>query len=379
MILSGERNRFVRRRLVAIGILVTVIAAGILVLRDCRTGATSPDPTVRSLAIYSKLSFHQRAGQRVIGGFTGRTVPAGLRRAIRSGRIGGIVLFSQNLGSRAQIRRLTRTLQRIPRPKGLGNAPLLIAVDQEGGLVKRLAGAPQLSAAEMGSRGAAVARRQGRKTGRNLANAGFNVDFAPVLDVARKDGVIDRTRRAFGRSPKRVGRTGVAFADGLRATGVAATAKHFPGLGAAGLNTDDAVQTIHLSKRRLRRVDLKPFRRFIASGGEMIMVGTAIYPPFGSRPAAFNRRLATTELRERLGFRGVTVTDALEATAARAVGGPAKTAVVAARAGIDLMLYGDWREALKGEVALARKLRAGKLKPSEFRDSVERIVVLRRR
>ncbi len=375
-----SRRNFPPRRLATFGLAVILVAAGLLALRECRSEATAPAP-VRSgatmSATWSKLSFHQRAGQRVIGGFSGRTVPAGLRQAIRRGHIGGVILFSRNLGSRNQIRKLTRSLQRIRRPAGLRKPPLLVTVDQEGGLVKRLAGAPALSARQMGARGAASARRQGVKTGRNLVNAGFNVDFAPVLDVARRGGVIDQTDRAFGHTAARVARVGVAFADGLRAGGVAATAKHFPGLGAARENTDFKVQRIRLPKRELIRVDLEPFGRFADSGGELIMVGTAIYPAFGQNPAAFNRRIVVGQLRRRLGFSGVTVTDALGATAATAFGGPGKTAVSAARAGVDLMLYGDWQSALRGKRAMARKLRAGTLDRVEFKGSVARVLNLR--
>ncbi|MCO5316690.1 MAG: hypothetical protein M9938_11105, partial [Solirubrobacterales bacterium] len=224
------------RRLVALAIaaaLALALIAG-LALRtagpDPVTPAavtTTPRPAVdgnavRAARLYGDLSLAQRAGQRVIGGFGGRSIPAGLRRAIRTGRLGGVILFSNNLGSRRQIRRLTRNLQRIPRPGGLRRVPLPVTVDQEGGLVKRLAGAPRVSAERMGVRGADFARRQGVMTGRNLVNAGFNVDLAPVLDVARPGGVIDQTDRAFGRSPGRVARVGVAFADGLREGGVAA-------------------------------------------------------------------------------------------------------------------------------------------------------------
>lgn len=366
---------------------MAVIAAGVLILRDCRSGATEPPSgatsatpssvDARAFTAWKKLTFHQRAGQKVIGGFAGRTVPAGLRKAIRKGQIGGVILFSRNLGSRAQVRRLTRSLRQIRRPGPLRKISLLVTVDQEGGLVKRLAGAPQLPARQMGARGSAVARKQGVKTARNLVNAGFNVDFAPVLDVARKGGVIDRTDRAFGRSAATAGRIGTAFANGLRAGGVAATAKHFPGLGAARENTDFEVQRIRVPKRTLVRVDMKPFARFIKSGGELIMVGTAIYPAFGGKPAAFNRRIVVGQLRRRLAFSGVTVTDALGATAAQAFGGPGKTAVSAAAAGIDLMLYEDWQSALKGERAMARKLRARRLDRTEFRGSVARILSLR--
>lgn len=380
-----DRHRIILRRTVALVGAAVLVAVTVLGLRGSGIIAAAggieagPAPSAAAAAVSDRLTPHQLAGQRTIGGFSGKAVPRGVRRAIRAGRLGGVILFADNLGSRREVRKLNRQLQSIPRPAGLRRLPLLIMVDQEGGLVKRLAGAPGYSAAEMGARGAAFSRRQGRLTGRNLRNAGFNVDLAPVLDVARPGGNIDATRRGFGRTAKRVAATAVPFAEGLEAAGIAATAKHFPGLGSASLNTDDAVQRIKLSKRTLRRVDLAPYRPFIRVGGELIMVGTAIYPAFGEKPAAFNRRVVTGELRNRLGFRGVTVTDALEATAARAFGGSKKTAVAGARAGMDLLLYGDWREALKGETAMARKLRAKRLRPAEFRRSVNRVLDLRRR
>jgi len=365
-----------RRRIAVVAAAVLVAAAAWLVFRGGETTADSRPAA--HFAGYGKLSPIQRAGQRVIGGFPGRSVPSGLRRAIRRGQIGGVILFSANIGSRRQIRHLTGVLQRIPRPGPLRRAALPVMVDQEGGLVKRLAGAPRLSAAQMGAKGPAAARHQGRLTGRNLRDAGFNLDLAPVLDVARPGGTIDVTHRAFGHTAARAGRAGVAFSDGLRAGGVAATAKHFPGLGAARINTDDAVQRIRLSKRQLRRKDLKPFRRFVASGGEAVMVGNAIYPAFGRRPAAFNRRLVTGELRHRLGFTGVAITDSLDAVAARAYGGPGKAAAGAARAGMDLMLYGNWETALRGARTLSRRLQSGRLGDAAFRNSVTRIVMLRR-
>ncbi len=381
----ASRNRFLFRRVAALGLIAVVVGAAALIVRESGNEATAgagvaAGPVAETdTALSSSLTPDRLAGQRTIGGFSGKSIPNGLRRAIRAGRIGGVILFSDNIGPRRQIRKLNRRLQAIPRPAGLRRAPLLITVDQEGGLVKRLAGAPGYSAAQMGARGAAFSRRQGRLTGRNLKNAGFNVDLAPVLDVARAGGNIDLTDRGFGRTPKRVATTGVAFAQGLEATGVAATAKHFPGLGSASLNTDDAVQRIGLPKRKLRRIDMAPYRPFIRSGGELVMVGTAIYPAFGAKPAAFNRRIVTGELRNRLGFRGVTITDAMEATAARAFGGSKKAAVAGARAGMDLLLFGDWREALKGQAAMTAKLRGKRLDRAEFRESVDRVISLRQR
>lgn len=338
--------------------------------------AVSPfAPLTRNLS--AGLSDHQLAGQRVVAGFEGKTVPPVIRRRIKAGLLGGVVLFADNLGSRTQIRRLTSSLQRIGRPDGLRRYPLMVMVDQEGGQVKRLSGAPNSSAEQMGARGAAYSRRQGTLTGRNLKNAGFNIDLAPVLDVARPGGVIDDTDRSFGRTVRRVDATAIPFARALQRTGVAATAKHFPGLGAAGENTDFAVQRIGLGKRALRRVDMAPYVPYIEGGGKLVMVGTAIYPALGPKPAAFEPRIVRGELRQRLGFRGVTITDAMGTVAVNNFGGTKRAAISAARAGMDILLYSDWQSAAKGGEAIATRLRTGQLQRAQFTRATNRTLQLR--
>jgi beta-N-acetylhexosaminidase len=371
----------IHRTVAAFG-LAAIVAVGIAVVPGSADPGAGPggDEGVAAAASPSRgLSPDRLAGQRTVVGFTGTTIPGPVRRGVRLGRIGAVILFADNIPSRSAVRRLTSTLQRIPRPAGLKRFPLLVMTDQEGGLVKRISGAPNVSAAEMGRRGPAYSKRQGRLTARNLLNAGINVDLAPVLDVGRPGGNIESTGRAFGSTVRKVERTAIPFARALEANGVAATAKHFPGLGAVRLNTDDAVQRVRLSKAALRKVDEAPYRAFIRSGGDMVMVGTAIYPAFGPKPAAFEKRIVTGELRRRLGFRGVTITDALETVAARDYGGSRKVALSAARAGMDLMLYTDWREALKGQDAMKGRLRSGKLGRAAFRRSVDRILRLRAR
>ena len=300
-----------------------------------------------------------------------------MRRGIGNGRIGGVILFKDNIPSRSAVRSLTGRLQGIRRPERLHPYPLLITTDQEGGLVKRLSGAPTTSAAGIARRGPAFARRQGRLTGRNLRNVGINVNLAPVIDVARPGGGnIAATDRGFGSTVRGVVRTVIPFSVALEANGAAAAAKHFPGLGSVRLKTDDAVQRVRLSRAALRKVDEATYRPFIRSGGDMVMVGTAIYPAFSGKPAAFERKIVTGELRRRLGFRGVTITDALGTVAARAFGGPRKLTPAAARAGMDLMLFTDYDEALKGQDSMADRIRSEKLDPAAFRNSVNRILRL---
>jgi beta-N-acetylhexosaminidase len=329
-------------------------------------------------SVASRLTPSQLAGQRIVLGFEGTRVPVPVRRAIRDGGAAGVVLFEDNLPSRAAAKQLVAELEAIPRPPGL-RGPLLVMTDQEGGLVKRLDGPPDTSAAAMGARGGAYSREQGRLTGRALREVGVNVDLAPVLDVARPGGAIAATERGFGSTPAAVDATAVPFAAGLREAGVAATAKHFPGFGAARENTDFTVERIDLPRATLRRLDEAPYRRFVATGGELVMLSTAIYPAFSQQPAAFSRAIATGELRGRLGFDGVSITDALETVAVRDFGGPAKAGLAAARAGVDLLLFTESDAAARARGALLRGLRSGALSRATFEASVGRVARLRHR
>jgi beta-N-acetylhexosaminidase len=323
------------------------------------------------------LSDDQLAGARVVTGFPGQSPPPALRRMIEDGQVSGVILFDGNVGGRRSVRRLTAELQAIPRPTG--SPPLLITVDQEGGLVRRLPGPPKPSARSTGARGTAFAARLGRATGHSLRSMGVNVDLAPVLDIGRRGRAIFGEGRTFARNPGAVGRIGTAFARGLEMGGIAATAKHFPGLGSARINTDNAVQRIDLSAAQLRENDERPYAGFVATGGSMVMLSTAVYPALSRKPAALSRAVATEELRGRLGFQGVSITDALGSVSARAAGGPAKTAAAAAAAGTDLVLYTSLADAAKAQRALARALGSGSLDREEFEGSVNRVLALRAR
>lgn len=356
------------------------MALGVLVLLAIGAfacGATlgdEPGPAKPSVA--ETLPAKQLAGQRIVAGLPGTSISPALRAAIGEGRVAGVVLFAENFPSRAAGRRLIAQLQGIKRPPKLRD-PLLIMVDQEGGLVKRFGGAPTASAREMGARGAAFSSRQGRATAANLRELGINVDLAPVLDVERAGGVIAETERSFGATAAKVEATAIPFAKALQAGGVAATGKHFPGFGAATENTDFSVERIDLSKEELRAVDEKPYAAFAAAKGKLVMLSTAIYPAFSDRPAAFTRAIVTGELRNRLGFEGVSITDALETPAVEDFGGTAKAAVTGARAGADLLLFARLGPAERAWRALVGKLRSHRLDRTEFEAAAQRVLDLR--
>ncbi len=355
-----------------------MLTALLLVLATA-LGASPADvagPVARARAVLAPpLTDRQLIGQRMVFAYAGTQPPPDLRRRIRRGEAAGVILFGRNVGSPARLRATVAALQRLRRPRGL-DAPLLVLVDQEGGPVRRLPGAPEGGAGRTPT--VAAARAAGRGAGRNLRSVGANVDLAPVVDVARPGAALEREGRTYGRDPTRVAARAAAFARGLGEANVAATYKHFPGLGAATVNTDDAPARIRTSLAQLRRVDLHPYRDPPAAV-KLVMLSTAVYPSRDPRPAAFSRRWATTELRDRLGFAGVSITDDLQTPAVARFGTSAQLAWFAAAAGVDLPLFAqDYATGVRAADGLVRALRAGRLDRAEAAASARRVLALRR-
>jgi beta-N-acetylhexosaminidase len=334
--------------------------------------ATRPGP---------RLTDAQLAGQHVVFPFAGRTPPPALLARIRRGEAAGVIFLGANLGTPAQVRALTRSLRRVSRittPPAL-RAPLLLMVDQEGGSVQRLPGAPSRSAPAMAATGRpSVAAAEGRATAATLRAAGMNVDLAPVVDVVRPESALQAEGRGFGSSVQRAERFGAAFTRGLRAGGVAATAKHFPGFGAAPANTDLGAVRIRVGLRELRAVDRLPFAAAIRAGAGMVMLSSAIYPTLSRAPAVLSARVVQGELREGLGFKGVTISDDLEAPAFASRGGASGAALAATRAGVDLLLFArTYDGADRAARALAEGLGSGRVDRGRLEGSLRRVLALR--
>jgi beta-N-acetylhexosaminidase len=334
-----------------------------------------------------KLSPEQLAGQRVIYSYAGLTPPANLLRWISKGEVGGVIFFGQNIASKAQIASVAAQLERAnaSSQNPLRKDPLLLMTDQEGGEVRRLPGQPVLSEKQIGESAhpAAAARAAGAGAGRNLRSVGMNLNLAPVLDVYRTPGDFDdQFQRSYSMDPRVVSRLGAAMIKAQQATGVAATAKHFPGLGAADANqnTYERPVTLHVSRNDLRSIDEYPYQRAIADGVKLVMVSWAIYPALDPKlPAGLSPAVVGGELRQRLGFTGVTITDALEAGALQPFGTIRNRATMAAQAGMDLILCAAQTpgEGAQARRALDNAYQGGTLNHAAFQAAVQRIVALK--
>lgn len=289
----------------------------------------------------------RRVGQLLWVGFDGHELPTDLRRRITEGHVGAAILFSRNVASVEQTRALVATLHDAAPPSG---PPLLVAVDQEGGSVQRIREPATVWPAMMslGERAAtspqaadaaeALAARVGEALGLELAALGFDVDFAPVLDVHTNPANPVIGRRAFATSPEQVARLAGAFARGLDRAGLLACGKHFPGHGDTALDSHLALPRVDHPASRLRAVEIAPFaaRRELP----LLMTAHVVYSALDPEwPATLSARIVDGILRRELGYTGVVVSDDMEMKAIADHFGLEDAIVRSLAAGCDAFLF----------------------------------------
>jgi beta-N-acetylhexosaminidase len=327
-------------------------------------------------AMIDAMTPRARAAQLLLVGFSGTRVNDEIRRLVGEWQVGGIAIYSRNVNSPAQLRTLTSDIRSLaPGP------PPLIAVDQEGGEVSRIADEVPRLPGQMAlgaTRSPELARRSGRELGTRLRELGVTLNLAPVLDLAEPRSPIGI--RAFAADPKLTGLLGVEFIRGQREGGIASTAKHFPGIGATPTDSHDALPSLDASLEELRRLHFSPFRAAIEAGVEAIMIGHVAVPAVdGATPATLSPKLIGM-LRTELHFDGVVITDALEMKALDGQQGVGRLAVRSIAAGADLVMV-LWHERDREQVlaTLEAALRSGELPAARVRTSLRRILRLKLR
>ena len=343
-------------------------------LADLRNGcvllSTAPARAPEASSCAALPPLRTQLAQLLLVGFPG-TRPGAVSRGLVERGVGGLLLFRRNVVSAGQVRALVADL------KQRAEIPLEVAVDQEPGTrVARLAGIVRTapSARQLGRMPADRVERYGRATGRELAALGITADLAPVLDVtgARWDGVIGD--RSFGTDPATAGRAAVAYMRGLAAGGVAPVGKHFPGHGATTVDSHHRLPVVAASLARLHAHDLAPFRAAIRSGLDAIMVGHLVVRAVDPRtPATLSPAVVDGLLRERMGFGGLVVSDALEMGA---IAGTLSLPVAAERAvaaGIDQLILSGHAAVPAVLGHLERAVATGRLPEARVREAFLRV------
>ena len=320
----------------------------------------------------------QLVGQKLVVRMDGTTPSADLLGRIKRGEVGGVILLGFNITTRSALVTLTGKL-RAAAAAG-GQPPLLIAVDQEGGPVKRIPWAPPtLSPPEMGRLATTtVARQQGADTGTALRGLGIDVDFAPAADVPGSTAsFMYQAGRTWSFNASRTAYLADAFATGLESQGVIPTMKHFPGIGLATRNTDSYVVTIRASSAALAP-ELRPYQRAISHHLPLIMLSNATYTAYDAHYAAGWSRPIETLLRRDLGYTGATITDSLDGTAKARGLTSAHLAIRAAQAGTDMILITGSEATSRGVYAtLLADAQNGTIATATLRASYARILALK--
>ena len=318
-------------------------------------------------------------GQLLVAGFASDHLPSELSRALRAGCRGGVICFKRNLPSLASARNLSASVVESCRL----DLPPFISVDQEGGRVGRLP-QPFLKLPPMRSLGAlgdaSLVEEVGRVLGAELAALGFNLDFAPVLDVDSNPDNPVIGDRAFSGDPAEVARFGGALVRGLQASGVMACGKHFPGHGDTDTDSHLDLPRVEHDEARLRRIELPPFAAAARDGIATLMTAHVIYPTLDpDRTATLSPRIATELLRGELGFRGVLFSDDLEMRALADRMSVEESAVEAIRAGCDaLLVCSDFSLQERAHAALVREAERDSAFRDRCREAVERGLAARR-
>ncbi|MFF2090840.1 glycoside hydrolase family 3 protein [Paenibacillus sp. NPDC058174] len=330
---------------------------------------------------WKNWTLREKVGQLFVFGFHGHEPSDGIRHLIETYGIGGTIYFSRNVQTAKQVHGLSHSLMQLAQQAGKPN--LLVAIDQEGGMVARLVDGVTLMPGNMALGAAGSTEGAGetaRVCGEELRLLGVNMNYAPCLDVNNNpDNPVINVRSYSDRSHV-VAELGTAAMLGYQAARVAATVKHFPGHGDTAVDSHHALPVIPHGRDRLDAIELKPFRAAIAAGTAAIMTAHVVLPALepSGKPSTLSHSVLTGLLREELGYHGIIVTDCLEMDAIDRFYGPEKGAVEAISAGADMVLVSHTFEkqvaALEAVVAAVEN---GTLSEERIEQSLARVMKLK--
>ncbi|HCG3019748.1 TPA: glycoside hydrolase family 3 C-terminal domain-containing protein [Clostridium perfringens] len=369
------------------------------------------DSASKAKEIVSNMTLEEKLGQMIMPDFRmwqedGTKEPSDLTEinsevaeVIDKYDLGGVILFAENVKEISQTTTLIHDLQEVAINDKDGNLPLLITLDQEGGIVTRLGEGTNLpgNMALGATRSEKSSYDAGYLIGRELNALGVNVNFAPVLDTNNNPENPVIGVRSISSNPELVGKLGKNIAKGIQDQGVAATAKHFPGHGDTSTDSHYGLPMVNKSIEELRETELKPFKIAIENGIDMIMTAHIQFPRIekdtfiskkdGSQiviPATLSDDIITGILREEMGYDGVVITDAMNMKAISDHFGELESTKMAINAGIDIILMPtilrnneDVKKLDYIVNGILDSIKSGEIKEEEITDSVERIVKLK--
>ncbi|TFE31766.1 beta-N-acetylhexosaminidase [Cohnella luojiensis] len=325
------------------------------------------------------MTLEQKIGQMILAGVEGTSIDTATKKMISDQHVGGIILYKNNFSGLSGSVRFVNALKKANE----GNpAPLFISVDQEGGKVSRLpkdfVSIPD--AAKVGRTGnAELAKEMGSLLSKELKLMGFNVDFAPVLDINSnpKNPVIGN--RSFGSTAKLVTKMGIAEMIGLREGGTIAVVKHFPGHGDTAVDSHLDLPVVNKTTEQLGKMEWIPFRSAIENGADAVMIAHILFPKIDpDAPASFSKVIIGEQLRGTLGYDGVVITDDMTMGAIADNYGIEDAAALSVEAGSDIILVAHGYDTEKKVFdKLMQAVKSGRIEESRIDQSVRRILALK--
>lgn len=319
-------------------------------------------------------------GQLFVFGFNGTKFPDDARDLLKKEQASGCILFSRNISSLEQVVELNSSIVAAAGKK----MPAIISVDQEGGRVQRLKDIctviPSMEElARLSKSSPDLCYRTAALMGRELVSLGFNVDFAPVLDINTNPDNPVIGARSFASKADDVARLGAQFIRGLQGSGIAACGKHFPGHGDTSVDSHIDLPVIHHSLARLREVEFVSFKAAIEAGVEMIMTAHIKAPVIDAdHPATLSHKILHTYLRKELAFDGIIVSDDIEMRAVADRYEVPEMIELGLRAGVDLFLVCQDTQKTALAIETAHKLvERGVISRSQIEQSLKRIEKLK--
>lgn len=337
------------------------------------------------MSVLSKMSIREKIGQLLMVGFDGTEASSSIVEMIENDKVGSLCLFPRNIDTPEQVLRLNSDLQAAAKENG-HRFPLIISIDQENGLVRRLKrGVTEFPGGMLlGAIGDVEATRNvSSATAKELSALGVNMNLAPDVDVNNNPANPVIGVRSFGEHAEDVAKHGVAFIKGHHDAGVMTSVKHFPGHGDTAVDSHKDLPTIYHSMERLEQVELLPFAEAMKFGTDSVMTSHINFSALETdddMPASLSKNVTTGLLREKMGYDGVIVTDCLEMNAVVSTTGSAEGALQALKAGADLLLISHTHSLQKQaldriEEAVSKK----ELSEGHINQAVERVWTLKKK
>lgn len=324
------------------------------------------------------MTIEQKVAQLLVAGISGTTPGADGIAAIQNYQVGGIILFGRNVSSSRQLTELTNQLKAL----NTDYIPLFLCVDEEGGRVSRMP--PEIAdisaAYTYGQQSdPSLLKKLGQTLGAECSAFGFNLDFAPVMDVFSDPNNTVIGDRSYGSDPRTVAEASSQVAAGLQDAGIIAAGKHFPGHGDTATDSHLSLPIVNKTKEQWEQNDAIPFQKAIDTGIPIVMVGHILMPQLDpNNPATLSHIMVTDILREEMGFDGVICTDDLTMGAITEAYGIGEAAVRAVEAGCDLLLVCHEEENLEAVyTALLSAVESGRISEQRLNESVLRILSLK--